>query len=833
MATAAGAMIILGHVAGNAPPGPIRTKHGTMIYPASPAKQGNLKILMARGLANHAPRENILAQSGFGLARVPRASSGSTKCVNCEVGTFAKNAGLNKCSYSVSTAVALPKKEEKKEVPSAHRFILAENEGNHKKYDKPWSKYNKFLTDQGFLKIGQERLVHEWLYREVVRSMGLDDIVLGESQIIWMCNSTSELSRQLKNSPKYVLPVPANCHTVSGKVYAVDNDGVTISMKFPKLSSNIQEYILSNELRDPLKREEILKKLEPFFEMRISETDIVRKATQIFRLDILFRENNNFDVYESKVESYKTKLLENNVDINDEADAIEKKIEVLRDSERTWIDSLVAKRVFYRLPAPIGLEVEVELIFEDHVHWDRNKKYDAPDHRDRSDFIHIYRSKIPTEGSSPEDNTVEVFRIREDRTRWLDMDYESRETRILDLSLYGSLCKHPLGEGTFNLVVPGDSCYDFRDFTGEKGTKPGEIVMERERTAQRYVVPAHKFEIVLAKIASTHKLVDGTRPEITDADGFGYFHRLDTRRRKVDFTEENITLSYIYHPKTDLRVEFTGRGASYLQDKCDAVVSQDEDGKAGDELEIKDGLLWNLQAGAQLKATVWATVTVGNGNPACDYVNGNVSIVNRLGLSPDEAGEDLDKLQEILSRSLGQADYNLTGKGPLQICSDFGECKLPTIHTDSSVLLHREGYTDCEFDPYSEPITDVDECAKKMMEFFPKLRLFEMLDWAEMTKDERENWRSLGWSKKQWDARDELEPDKYPDNASLAYVLYASIGISLVGFVTLFILIRRAKNQQRHGLSPISSGHDARSQKPESGIQKPGLQRGGRPHPHP
>ena len=76
--------------------------------------------------------------------------------------------------------------------------------------------------------------------------------------------------------------------------------------------------------------------------MRINELKMQKKT----KLDILFQKNNNFDLHESKVESYKTKLLQDNVIINDEA-AIKKKIDALENSESTWIDSLVN---FFNVP---------------------------------------------------------------------------------------------------------------------------------------------------------------------------------------------------------------------------------------------------------------------------------------------------------------------------------------------------------------------------------------------------------------------------------------------------------------------------------------------------
>jgi hypothetical protein len=65
------------------------------------------------------------------------------------------------------------------------------------------------------------------------------------------------------------------------------------------------------------------------------------------------------------------------------------------------------------------------------------------------------------------------------------------------------------------------------------------------------------------------------------------------------------------------------------------------------------------------------------------------------------------------------------------------------------------------------------------------------------------------------------------DNSSLVYVLYASMGISLVGFATLFVFIRRVKNQHSiHHLNPASSGHGNENRKML--IQNPVYQAGGR-----
>ena len=59
--------------------------------------------------------------------------------------------------------------------------ILAPNEGGHERFDKPWSKWNKFLTREGFfLKLGTKFhlkfLVHEWLHFQFAKVLHLDYI---------------------------------------------------------------------------------------------------------------------------------------------------------------------------------------------------------------------------------------------------------------------------------------------------------------------------------------------------------------------------------------------------------------------------------------------------------------------------------------------------------------------------------------------------------------------------------------------------------------------------------------------------------------------------------
>ena len=65
-------------------------------------------------------------------------------------------------------------------------FTLLENEGNHRKFDKPWSNYNKFVTDKGFLKLGTDNVAHEWMYWFIAKALNLQEIFTSPVKIISM-----------------------------------------------------------------------------------------------------------------------------------------------------------------------------------------------------------------------------------------------------------------------------------------------------------------------------------------------------------------------------------------------------------------------------------------------------------------------------------------------------------------------------------------------------------------------------------------------------------------------------------------------------------------------
>ena len=187
-------------------------------------------------------------------------------------------------------------------------FTLLQNEGSHKQFDKTWSKYNKFLTDKGFLKIGTDNVAHEWLYWSLAMALNATELFIGVPSVVSICDDASVLTSQLQTPPEFKLPLygilvkyepsvkrgwsqtkhcqnlqsqrvlkmlfidylvghsdrPSNCHTISGKVYAIDNDGVTITPKLQDWNNGIQANILHRALKDENYKAQILQKIKPY-----------------------------------------------------------------------------------------------------------------------------------------------------------------------------------------------------------------------------------------------------------------------------------------------------------------------------------------------------------------------------------------------------------------------------------------------------------------------------------------------------------------------------------------------------------------------------------------
>jgi hypothetical protein len=199
---------------------------------------------------------------------------------------------------------------------------LLENEGDHAKFDKGWSKYNKFVTNQGFLKLGMDNIAHEYLYWNVAFLLGFEEIFFGKPTVRYDCKDIYALSSQLEHVPKslsapmYAILTPfsdsvksgwdqtknckdlsdervlkmlivdylvghsdrpANCHTINGKVYAIDNDGVTLEKKLKHFTNNVQENILNEALKDMDQNEMILQFVVKNVKTKLSSRLLFRK----------------------------------------------------------------------------------------------------------------------------------------------------------------------------------------------------------------------------------------------------------------------------------------------------------------------------------------------------------------------------------------------------------------------------------------------------------------------------------------------------------------------------------------------------------------------------
>ena len=75
---------------------------------------------------------------------------------------------------------------------------------------------------------------------------------------------------------------PSNCHTINGKVYAIDNDGITITPKLKDWNNDIQENILHKALKNKLYKQSIIKKLKPWLGLPLNMEEIVRNTKEKF-----------------------------------------------------------------------------------------------------------------------------------------------------------------------------------------------------------------------------------------------------------------------------------------------------------------------------------------------------------------------------------------------------------------------------------------------------------------------------------------------------------------------------------------------------------------------
>jgi hypothetical protein len=72
-------------------------------------------------------------------------------------------------------------------VDSLSDYRLLSGHGYHEKFDKPWSKLNHFMLNDGlFMKLG-EKVFYEYIYWSIAHVLGYTDIFIDEPKFIIMC----------------------------------------------------------------------------------------------------------------------------------------------------------------------------------------------------------------------------------------------------------------------------------------------------------------------------------------------------------------------------------------------------------------------------------------------------------------------------------------------------------------------------------------------------------------------------------------------------------------------------------------------------------------------
>ena len=175
-----------------------------------------------------------------------------------------------------------------------HELMLSANEGEHRRFDKGWSRMNKFLlANHSILKLGYSNIIHEWLSYQIAVLLKIDYIFSqGPATYIHECDDMSKFEAKFAKPLHYGLPVygmltrhlkraeqnspglwkqtakchdpltrhmpelsaldfvmghidrKANCHVMDDAVIPIDNDAVNYDVLFEKFTNPDQQNIL-------------------------------------------------------------------------------------------------------------------------------------------------------------------------------------------------------------------------------------------------------------------------------------------------------------------------------------------------------------------------------------------------------------------------------------------------------------------------------------------------------------------------------------------------------------------------------------------------------------
>ena len=301
--------------------------------------------------------------------------------------------------------------------------------------------------------------------------------------------------------------------------------------------------------------------------------------------------------------------------------------------------------------------------------------------------VHITTEPSMAPGAAPED-MAEVFFIDEPGelgSPWRGVDFEDHHVRLLNLEVYGTLCQRPLGLSTFALQF--EECFDQRLLVDSLG--------------QQFLVPAQAYHLTMLEVREDDSGEGALRPDITDADEGGYFHRMGTRRRFLNLTEASVTSTYRYMPLPQL--ELVVAGALRPAAVCGNVSWTSQ--LAGTAGMLDSMPEYVVSAGKKYVFTVRATQQSSASQPACDHVEEMLEIASAVGLSADEEQRLRDDPQQFqaVRRSLGAVSMD-----ELSRCRTFDQCPQPLGHTALVQFATTASGRGCA--PGWLPVSNVDDC---------------------------------------------------------------------------------------------------------------------------
>jgi hypothetical protein len=206
------------------------------------------------------------------------------------------------------------------------------HEGQHARFDKPWSKMNKFIANNGFLKLGVENIAHEYLYWVVADILSFD-ILVSRPLLLLECSDLSKFKQNFYKDVKFDTPIygiltqyipnvesgwgqtkycydvrddrawkvmvvdfllghsdrPANCHRINNTVYAIDNDGASVTKTIDTVDNGIQRSILHYCVHDRSTRYYVLARLKDLPLMDITFDELQARMSVLITCDSTLR----------------------------------------------------------------------------------------------------------------------------------------------------------------------------------------------------------------------------------------------------------------------------------------------------------------------------------------------------------------------------------------------------------------------------------------------------------------------------------------------------------------------------------------------------------------